>query len=171
MIWWCNLTFQNPLPGASREVTVQLDEVSPIVECGFFPDTNSINHYWILWHPEYKRKQWKPTRSVSSFDPTSKDDILYDPRTAKPMNAKQEHVYIQQLKNRIKKPRPRTCQRGWDVGRGELVLATFLWGGEAVGKREGSEGGEQETGSRRPEARRFNRNPAPTRKAPRTSGW
>ena len=56
-----------------------------------------------------QRKQWKPTRSVSSFDPTSKDDILYDPRTAKPMNAKQEHVYIQQLKNRIKKPRPHTA--------------------------------------------------------------
>ena len=30
-----DLTFTNPLPGASREVTVQLDEVAPVVECGF----------------------------------------------------------------------------------------------------------------------------------------
>ena len=39
-----DLTFQNPLPGASREVTVQLDEVAPVVECGFLvPNTNSAN--------------------------------------------------------------------------------------------------------------------------------
>jgi len=38
-----NLTFTNPLPGASREVTVQLDEVAPNITCSFFPDANSIN--------------------------------------------------------------------------------------------------------------------------------
>ena len=39
-----NLTFQNPLNGTAREVTVQLDEVAPVVECGFLvPNTNSAN--------------------------------------------------------------------------------------------------------------------------------
>ena len=37
------LTFQNPLPGAAKNVTVQLDEDAPNVTCGFFPDANSIN--------------------------------------------------------------------------------------------------------------------------------
>ena len=39
-----NLTFVNPLNGTSRDVTVQLDEVDPVVTCGFFvPNDNSIN--------------------------------------------------------------------------------------------------------------------------------
>ena len=39
-----NLTFQNPLNGTAREVTVQLDEVAPAVECGFLvPNANSAN--------------------------------------------------------------------------------------------------------------------------------
>jgi len=38
-----NLTFQNPLNGTAREVTVQFDELAPNVTCGFFPDANSIN--------------------------------------------------------------------------------------------------------------------------------
>ena len=38
-----NLTFQNPLPGTAKIVTVQLDEDAPNVTCGFFPDANSIN--------------------------------------------------------------------------------------------------------------------------------
>ena len=38
-----NLTFVNPLPGASREVTVQLDDIAPAIECGFVPNAESIN--------------------------------------------------------------------------------------------------------------------------------
>jgi len=39
-----DVPFVNPLNGASREVTVQLDEVAPVVECGFLvPNTNSAN--------------------------------------------------------------------------------------------------------------------------------
>ena len=37
------IPFINPLPGAAKEVTVQLDEDAPNVTCGFFPDANSIN--------------------------------------------------------------------------------------------------------------------------------
>jgi len=38
------IPFQNPLSGASKEVTVQLDEVAPVVECGFLvPNANSAN--------------------------------------------------------------------------------------------------------------------------------
>ena len=37
-------TFENPLYGDSKQVTVQLDEVAPVVECGFFaPNANSAN--------------------------------------------------------------------------------------------------------------------------------
>jgi hypothetical protein len=38
-----SLTFENPLPGLSREVTVQLDKVAPVVECGFLPQVNGTN--------------------------------------------------------------------------------------------------------------------------------
>jgi len=39
-----NLTFQNPLNGTAREVTVQLDEEAPVVECGFLaPNANNAN--------------------------------------------------------------------------------------------------------------------------------
>ena len=38
-----NLGFENPLPGASRTVTLQLDDEAPTVECGFIPNSNSIN--------------------------------------------------------------------------------------------------------------------------------
>ena len=37
------IPFQNPLPGASKTVTVQLDEVAPVIECGFHPDNTTIN--------------------------------------------------------------------------------------------------------------------------------
>ena len=37
-------TFENPLNGTSKVVTVQLDEVPPTVECGFLaPNANSAN--------------------------------------------------------------------------------------------------------------------------------
>ena len=38
-----NIEFVNPLPGASREVTMQVDNVAPSVECGFLPNAKSIN--------------------------------------------------------------------------------------------------------------------------------
>ena len=38
------ISYVNPLLGASKEVTVQLDEVVPVVECGFLaPNANSAN--------------------------------------------------------------------------------------------------------------------------------
>ena len=39
-----DLTFQNPLPGAAKNVTVQLDDEDPTIECGFLPTiVNSLN--------------------------------------------------------------------------------------------------------------------------------
>ena len=39
-----DVPFENPLAGTPKVVTVQLDEIDPIVECGFFvPNANSIN--------------------------------------------------------------------------------------------------------------------------------
>lgn len=37
------ISFENPLLGSPKVVTMQLDEVAPVVECGFFPQPNSIN--------------------------------------------------------------------------------------------------------------------------------
>ena len=38
-----NLSFVNPLSGLSREVTIQLDKVAPVIECGFLPQVNGTN--------------------------------------------------------------------------------------------------------------------------------
>ena len=35
--------FENPLTGTTKEVTVQLDTDSPVVECGFLPQVNKNN--------------------------------------------------------------------------------------------------------------------------------
>lgn len=38
-----NISFVNPLYGNTKTVTLQLDEEAPTVECGFIPNSNSIN--------------------------------------------------------------------------------------------------------------------------------
>lgn len=38
-----DIPFTNPLNGTDRKVTVALDEVAPIIQCGFRPDITSIN--------------------------------------------------------------------------------------------------------------------------------
>lgn len=59
-----------------------------------------------------RRPSWQPTRDVESLDPTSKEDILYDPSTARPMNAKDDAYYEHHLKIRRdqrRKQRPSTA--------------------------------------------------------------
>mmetsp|Transcript_2549 Transcript_2549/g.3954 ORF Transcript_2549/g.3954 Transcript_2549/m.3954 type:complete len:1065 (-) Transcript_2549:183-3377(-) len=38
-----DIAYDNPLYGASKEVTVQIDDEAPVVHCGFLPDSTSFN--------------------------------------------------------------------------------------------------------------------------------
>ena len=62
------------------------------------------------------RPSWKPTRDVESLDPTSKEDILYDPSTARPLGAHDDAHYQYYLKQRqqqqqhtLRRKRPTTA--------------------------------------------------------------
>ena len=66
-----------------------------------------------------KEVDWLPTRAVDSLDPTSKFDILYDARTARPMNARMPDDYLSMLAKRAKKPRPSSSARRQRVVRNQ----------------------------------------------------